>query len=264
MPKLAANLSTLFTEYKFLDRFEAAAGHGFKGVEVQFPYDWSIDAIAKQLMDHQLDIILLNAPPGNAKDGDRGLAAIPGKEAEFSSSIQLALRYASELSCPNIHVMAGIIEGESNYCRAKTTFLNNLKLAAAMASEHNINLLIEPINNKRSIPGYFLTQVPEAKKLINEINQKNIGLQFDLFHAQIMHGDLEKLINDNIDITRHFQVAGLSARQEPNLGELNYKHLFNVIDSLNYSGWIGCEYTPSNSTSSGLGWASDYGITVES
>ena len=260
MPNLAANLSMLFTEHEFLDRFHAAAKCGFKGVEILFPYEWSVNEIGRALKDNNLEAALFTAPPGALIAGDRGVAAIPGRESEFISSIQIALDYAAELNCRHIHVMAGKLDQEKDRLEAKTTFIANLKLAAPEAHKRDVVLLIEPINNKISIPGYFLNQVSEAREIIEEVRSDNVRLQFDLYHAQIMHGNLEGLIRDNIDITRHFQIAGLSARKEPNLGELNYPYLLNLIDSLNYTGWIGCEYHPNQSTISGLGWASEYGI----
>ena len=262
MPNLAANLSMLFTEHEFLDRFHAAAKCGFKGVEVPFPYEWSVNEIGRALKDNNLEAALINAPPGDLITGDRGIAAIPGRESEFISSIQVALDYATELNCSHIHVMAGKLGQEENRLEARTTFVANLKLAASLAHKCGIVLLIEPINNKISIPGYFLNQVSEAREIIEEVRNDNVRLQFDLYHAQIMHGNLETLIRENIDITEHFQIAGLAARKEPNLGELNYPYLLNLIDSLNYKGWIGCEYHPNQSTISGLGWASEYGINA--
>lgn len=263
MPNLAANLSMLFTEYKFLDRFSAAAGHGFKGVEILFPYEWSANEIRHALNENNLKQVLLNTPPGDLASGDRGLGAVPGRESDFFSSLQLALEFAGTLMCKRIHVMAGIIEEEKDMQEARATFVENLKRAADAAEKYEVDLLIEPINNKRDIPGYFLSRISDARTIIEEVGKENVGLQLDLYHAQIMDGDLETLIRDNIDITRHYQIAGVPARHEPNLGEVNFPHLFEVIDSLDFDGWVGCEYRPVQTTSSGLDWAQPYGIQVQ-
>ena len=260
MPKLAANLSLLFSEENFLDRFDAAATYGFKGVEFLFPYEHPAEAIRHALNENRLEQALFNMPPGNWLAGDRGTGAIPGRESEFLSSLELALDYAGILNCSQIHVMAGIVEDEKARREAHATFVENLKRAAPLAAKRDVHLLIEPINNKRDIPGYFLNYVTDARAIINEVKSEHVQLQFDLYHVQIMNGDLETLIRKNTDITRHYQIAGVPARHEPDLGEINYQYLFKVIDSLNFSGWIGCEYRPAGLTSSGLAWAKPYGI----
>ena len=263
MPKLAANLSMLFTEKDFLDRFDAAATCGFEGVEFLFPYEQPANAIRLALKENRLEQALFNMPPGDWSAGDRGTGAIPGREPEFLSSLELALDYAKILNCSQIHVMAGIVEDEKARGEAHATFVANLKRAAPLAAKHGVHLLIEPINNKRDIPGYFLNQITEARAIINEVGSDNVRLQFDLYHAQIMSGDLETLIRKNMDITRHYQIAGVPARHEPDLGEINYRYLFDLIDSLNFNGWIGCEYRPAGLTSSGLSWAAPYGIGLK-
>ena len=260
MPKLAANLSMLFTEKDFLERFDAAATCGFEGVEFLFPYKQSADAIRLALKENKLKQVLFNMPPGDWPAGDRGTGAVPGRESEFFSSLELALDYAGILNCGQIHVMAGIVKDEKARGEAHATFVANLKRAAPMAAKRGVHLLIEPINNKRDAPGYFLNQITEARTIIHEVRSEHVQLQFDLYHAQIMSGDLETLIRKNSDITRHYQIAGVPARHEPDVGEINYRYLFDLIDSLNFSGWIGCEYRPAGLTSSGLAWAQPYGI----
>ena len=260
MPNFAANLSMLFTEHDFLDRFNAAAACGFKGVEFLFPYKWAANEIRSALTENNLKQALFNMPPGDWKAGDRGLGAIPGRESDFFSSLQLALDYAAILGCGRIHVMAGIVKEEDARREARATFVANLKRAAPVAAKYSVDLLIEPINDKRDAPGYFLSRISDAREIIDEVRSHNVRLQFDLYHAQIMNGDLETLIRDNTDITRHYQIAGVPARHEPDLGEVNYPYLFELIDSLDFDGWIGCEYRPAGSTSSGLTWAKHYGI----
>ena len=260
MPNFAANLSMLFTEHYFLDRFNAAAACGFKGVEFLFPYEWPANEIRSALTENNLKQALFNMPPGDWNAGDRGLGAIPGRESEFFSSLKLALDYAGILSCSQIHIMAGIVKEEEARREARATFVANLKRAAPVAAKYNVDLLIEPINDKRDAPDYFLSRISDAREIIEEVRSDNVWLQFDLYHAQNMSGDLETLIRDNTDITRHYQIAGVPARHEPDLGEVNYPYLFELIDSLDFDGWIGCEYRPAGSTFSGLTWAKPYGI----
>ena len=260
MPNFAANLSMLFAEHYFLDRFNAAAACGFKGVECLFPYEWPANEIRSALTENNLKQVLFNMPPGDWNAGDRGLGAIPGRESEFFSSLKLALDYAGILSCSQIHIMSGIVKEEESRREARATFVANLKRAAPVAAKYNVDLLIEPINDKRDAPDYFLSRISDAREIINEVRSDNVWLQFDLYHAQIMSGDLETLIRDNTDITRHYQIAGVPARHEPDLGEVNYPYLFELIDSLDFDGWIGCEYRPAGSTFSGLTWAKPYGI----
>ena len=261
MLKFAANISLLFTEENFMDRFAKAATCGFKGVEILSPYEWPTENIAANLKEYSLTQVLLNSPAGNTENGERGRAAVPGLETAFWDDIHQAIEYANILKCHQIHVMAGVLNSPEDWDTARLTFVNNLKRAAPIAAQHGINLLIEPINDKIDIPGYFLTNIPTARDIITEVSQNNVQLQFDFYHAQVMQGDLTTLVLENIDITSHFQISNLPGRCEPSHGEINYPYLFKLLESLNYTKWVGCEYRPSKNTIETLDWASAYGIS---
>ncbi len=261
MPKFAANLSMMFTELDFLERFRIAANCGFAGVEFLFPYRWKPGEIAEQLFNNGLKQVLFNLPPGDWATGDRGLAALPGREQEFEDSLVLALDYAEALNCPQIHVLAGVVGEDVDRNAAEQTYIGNLQIAAESAKERGVRALIEPINTKHGIPGYFLNTIQQARRLIETVATDNLFLQCDLYHVQIMSGDLARTVEANLDIIRHFQIAGVPGRHEPDQGEINYPYLFNLIDSSGYSGWVGCEYHPAGDTLDGLGWAFDYDIS---
>lgn len=252
MPRFAANLTMLFNEVPFLDRFAAAAAAGFRGVEYLFPYDFPASEIAQRLADHGLSQVLFNLPPGDWAAGDRGMAAIPGREREFADSVERALEYATKLNCSQIHAMAGLVPTPMAE-QARATYIENLRYACARLAPYGITLLIEPINN-RDIPGFFLNRTDVARGIIDAVGAPNLGLQLDLYHCQIMEGDLAHHLRDLADITRHIQIAGVPERHEPTLGEINYPYLFQLIDALGYHGWIGCEYRPAGETTAGLGW----------
>ncbi|MEA2830944.1 MAG: 2-dehydrotetronate isomerase [Bradyrhizobium sp.] len=254
MPRFAANLSMMFTEHDFLDRFAAAADAGFKAVEYLFPYDFPADEIARRLTQSGLEPVLFNLPPGDWAKGERGIAALPGREAEFTRSIGTALEHALATGCRMLHCMAGILPPEIATPTAEQTYLANLRIAAARLAEHQITLVIEPINT-RDMPGYFLNRLSEARRLIEAVGAPNLALQLDLYHCQIMRGDLAVQLRAYADITRHIQIAGVPQRHEPDTGEVNYPYLFEVIDEIGYQGWIGCEYRPRGATMAGLGWA---------
>ncbi len=247
MPRFAANLSMMFTEHDFLDRFGAAAAAGFRGVEYLFPYDFTPEEIAQQLNAHGLTQALFNAPPGDWAAGARGLAACPGQEAAFRDSIGLALSYADVIGPDFIHVMAGLAEG----AEARATYVANLRWAAAEAGDRV--LLIEPINS-RDMPGYFLSTSAQALAIIEDVGAPNLRLQFDLYHAQIMEGDLTMRLAQVFDSIGHIQIAGVPERHEPDQGEVNFAHMFDELDRLGYAGWVGCEYRPAGRTEDGLGW----------
>jgi 2-dehydrotetronate isomerase len=253
MPRFAANLSMMFTEYDFLDRFAAAADAGFQAVEYLFPYEYPADELARRLEAAGLQQALFNLPPGNWTKAERGLAALAGREADFAQALDLAIAYAKPLKCPKLHAMAGILAPAADRALARRTYVANLRLAAARAAEAGITLLIEPINT-RDIPGYFLNRPSEARRIIEEVGAPNLALQFDVYHCQIMVGDLATQIRDHADITGHIQIAGVPERHEPDVGEINYPYLFDVIDQTGYDGWIGCEYRPKGETADGLGW----------
>jgi 2-dehydrotetronate isomerase len=273
MPKFAANLSMMYVELPFLDRFEAAAKDGFKAVEYLFPYAYEAKELAARLKNNGLQQVLFNLPPGGVDPtsidaawnaGTRGIACIEGREAEFAAGADLALRYAEALNCPRLHMMAGLVPEGKNKANTRKTYVNNAKLAAKLVASQDINLLLEPINT-RDIPGFFLNRQDEAHALIAEIAQPNVKVQMDLYHCQIVEGDVAMKIRQYLPTGNigHFQIAGVPERHEPDIGEMNYPYLFDLIDNLGYDGWIGCEYKPKlggqpNGTSSGLGWLKPY------
>lgn len=264
MPQFAANLSMLYAELDFLDRFEAAAQDGFKAVEYLFPYAYPSHELAARLQAHGLQQVLFNAPPGDWNQGERGLACLPGRETEFRRGITQALDYAAALGCPQLHVMAGLLPAGTVHEALRPTYIANLRWAAAEAAKQGVDVLIEPINT-RDIPHFFLNRQDEAHALIADIGASNVKVQFDLYHCQIVEGDVAMKIRQYLPTGRvgHFQIAGVPGRHEPDLGELNYSYLFKVIDEVaqqcNWSGWVGCEYRPlrglqPGATSTGLGW----------
>lgn len=249
MLRLAANLSFLFTELDFLDRFEAAAEAGFKGVEFLFPYAYPADEIRARLDANGLEMVLFNLAPGHWDKGERGYTAIPGRDDEFAGAVGLALRYAEALGCRRLHAMAGL----STHGADRATYLDRLKLAADWAAPDGVGILIEPINT-RDMPGYFLNHTGEAAAVIAETGRANIGLQLDLYHRHIMEGDVAGALRQYAPITRHIQVASPPDRGEPGHGEIDYRPVFEAIDALGYEGWIGCEYKPRRGTREGLSW----------
>jgi 2-dehydrotetronate isomerase len=256
MPKFAANLSMLYTEHAFLDRFAAAARDGFKAVEYLFPYEHPAAELAARLQDNGLQQVLFNAPPGDWAAGERGTSCLPGREPEFRDGVKRAIDYARALDCPRIHLMAGLArESDSGAERAllRKTYLTNLAWAAAQASD--IDFLMEPINT-RDIPRFFLNRQDQAHEIVAEVGAPNLKVQMDLYHCQIVEGDLAKKIEMYLPTGRvgHLQIAGVPERQEPDIGEINHPYLFALIDRLGYDGWIGCEYRPKSGTSAGLGW----------
>jgi hydroxypyruvate isomerase len=260
MPKFAANLSMLYPELDFLDRFDAAARDGFKGVEYLFPYAHPSAEIAARLQANGLQQVLFNAPPGNWDAGERGLACLPGREAEFRAGIAQALDYAAALACPRVHVMAGLLPAGSTHAAHDPIYIDQLRWAATQAAAQGIELLIEPINT-RDIPGFFLNRQDRAHAVVAEVGAANLKVQMDLYHCQIVEGDLAMKLRQYLPTGRvgHVQIAGVPQRHEPDLGEINYPYLFELLDELGYSGWVGCEYRPARGmqpggTSAGLGW----------
>ncbi|KAA2213979.1 2-oxo-tetronate isomerase [Teichococcus oryzae] len=256
MPRFAANLSMMFTEVPFLERFGKAAEAGFQGVEFLFPYEHPPEAIAAELKKHNLTQALFNMPPGDWVNGERGMAAIPGREQEFRDNVAIALRYAKALGCKTLHGMSGIVTGMDREA-CKKTFVENFRYAADELAKDGITLLVEPINS-RNMPGYFIAHQLEAVELVKQVDRPNVSVQFDLYHAQIMDGDLTKLIEKMAGKFAHVQIASVPDRHEPDEGELNYPHLFAVLDKSGYQGWIGCEYNPRGETAAGLGWFAPY------
>ena len=264
MPQFAANLSLMYTERPFLDRFAAAARDRFTAVEFQFPYAFAPAEVAARLADQGLQLVLFNAPAGGARRGDmttaweqgaRGTAALPGREAEFRAGVQEALRYAEQLGCPRIHVLSGIVPTGVERESLKDLCANNLRWAAAEAARAGREILIEPIN-LRDMPRYFLNRQDHAHELLDAAQADNLKVQMDLYHCQIVEGDVASKLQRYLPTGRvaHIQIAGVPGRHEPDQGELNYPYLFDTIDALGYRGWVGCEYRPAAGTSQGLGW----------
>ncbi|SAL77449.1 hydroxypyruvate isomerase [Caballeronia peredens] len=261
MPRFAANLTMMYTEHAFLDRFAAAAKDGFKAVEFLFPYDFPAADIKARLADNGLTQALFNAPPGDWAAGERGIASLPGREEEFRQSVAKGLEYAAVLGNQKLHVMAGLIAPDQPRGQHRAVYLQNLEYAAKEAQKAGIGIVIEPINT-RDIPGFFLNRQDDAQAICDEIGAPNLQVQFDIYHCQIVEGDIAvKLKRDmkrpNAGVG-HIQIAGVPERHEPDIGELNYPYLFDLIDALGYEGWIGCEYKPKAGTSNGLGWLKPY------
>jgi len=259
VPKFAANLSMMYVEHPFLDRFAAAAADGFQAVEFLFPYEWPAETLAALLARSALQQVLFNAPPGDFANGERGIACLPGREAEFRSGVERALEYAAALRCPRLHLMAGLVPASTTREALRPTYLANLAWAARKAADAHVDVLIEPINT-RDIPGFFLNRQAEAHAIVAEVGAPNLKVQMDLYHCQIVEGDVATKLRSYLPGGRvgHLQIAGVPERHEPDLGEVNYDYLFGVIDALGYDGWIGCEYRPAAATSSGLGWLRRY------
>jgi len=259
MPKFAANLSMMFQEVEFLDRFDAAAKAGFKGVEFLFPYDHPPEIIGERLQRNGLSLALFNTVPGDWAGGERGLAALPGRETEFRKGVDTAIAYAKATKCPLVHTMAGLWPDGHDKELGKRVYIENLDWAAHRLAPEGLTAIIEPINT-RDIPGYFLNYTSQAIAVIDEVARPNVRLQLDLYHVQIMEGDLATKIRALAGRYPHVQIAGNPGRHEPDVGEINYPFLFDLFDEIGYQGWIGCEYRPSGDTVAGLGWAKKYGI----
>ncbi|MFZ6709225.1 2-oxo-tetronate isomerase [Undibacterium sp. TC9W] len=257
MPRFAANLSMMYTELPFNERFAAAAKDGFKGVEYLFPYDYAATELKDLLAANGLEQVLFNTSPGNWALGERGIASLPGREEEFKQAFDTALDYARVLGNRHLHVMAGLIQPEQDRERHRAVYLRNLAYAALLASREGITILIEPINT-RDIPGFFLNRQVEAQEICQEIGVENIRVQFDIYHCQIVEGDVATKLRRDMSRKHagigHIQIAGVPDRHEPDIGEVNYAYLFDLIDKLGYQGWIGCEYRPRAGTSEGLSW----------
>jgi 2-dehydrotetronate isomerase len=273
MPQFAANLSFLYLELPFLDRFEAAARDGFKAVEYMFPYAFDVHEISARLRANGLQQALFSLPAGGTDAassetawaaGVRGLACLPGRGAELLAGAQLALRYAQVLECPRVHMMAGLLPDGSTRADLLTTYTDHARAVGKLAAQQGVDVLIEPINN-RDMPGFFLNRQDHAHELIAAIDLPNVKVQMDLYHCQVVEGDVATKIRQYLPTGKvgHFQIAGVPERHEPNVGEMNYPYLFDLIDSLGYTGWIGCEYKPARGavpggSSAGLGWLVPY------
>jgi hydroxypyruvate isomerase len=258
MPRFAANLAYLFTEHPFMERFAAAAAAGFRAVELQFPYELAPSAVKAELERHGLAMLGINTPPGRREAGDFGLAAVPGREAEFAAQFRQALDYVVAIGGVQIHCLAGKIPPEARPA-AEKVFIRNLAAAADAAAERNITLLIEPIN-PRDRPDYFLSRAEHAADIIAKAERPNIRIQFDFYHAQIVGGDLIRRFEKCLPVIGHVQIAAVPSRHEPDEGEVSYPGIFAALDRLGYAGWVGCEYNPRARTQDGLAWARPFGV----
>ncbi len=256
MPRFSANISFLFNEIPFLDRFAAAAHAGFDAIEFGSGYEFPAKELAARLSANGLQQVLINTPPGDPAAGGRGLAGVPGREQEFAASFATALSYVEALSCPRIHVMAGVLPAgadDATRARHRATFVRNLRVAAAEASANGVALTIEPIN-PRDIPRYWLNTQAEAHAIREEVGAPNLKVQMDFYHVQVVEGDVSTKLKRWMNDIGHVQIAGAPERHEPDTGELNCYRLFDLLDELGYKGWVGCEYRPRHGTTEGLAW----------
>jgi len=257
MPKFAANLTMLWNELEFTERFAAAARAGFRGVEYLFPYPYAKERLAEELAKHKLQQVLHNLPAGDWAAGERGIACHPERRGEFQEGVGRAIEYAQALGCKQLNCLAGIAPQGVSIDQVRKTFVDNLAFAAKPLADAGIRLLIEPINT-RDIPGFFLNGTKQALSIMDDVSSANVFLQYDVYHMQIMEGDLAPTIQRHLARIPHLQIADNPGRNEPGTGEINYPFLFQFLDNLGYEGWIGCEYKPKTSTVEGLGWLKPY------
>ncbi|WP_305075681.1 2-oxo-tetronate isomerase [Propionivibrio sp.] len=253
MPKFAANLSMMFNEVPFPERFAAAAKAGFKGVEFLFPYDYTPAEVAGWLKENNLENALFNLPPGDFAGGERGIASLPGREQEFREGVAKAIEYALAMGTPKVHCMAGLFPAGADRAKHRATYVENVRYAAQELAKHGRMLVIEPIN-PRDIPGYFINTQAEGHAICQEIGLPNLKVQMDFYHCQIVEGDLTMTFKNNFAGIGHVQIASVPTRNEPDQGEINYRHIFKLLDEMGYDGWVGCEYKPRGRTEDGLGW----------
>ena len=257
MPKFSANLTMMFNEVKFLDRFERASKAGFKAVEFMFPYEWSREQLAGALESHKLEQVLFNLPAGDWAGGDRGIASIPGRESEFKDGVESALNYAETLRCPTINCLVGLTPVGVGADKVHQTLMDNLRFAADALEKKGIRFVIEMLNHN-AVPGFHLARTREALQLLEEVDHPNLRLQYDIYHMQIMEGNLIDTISANSSSIGHIQIADNPGRHEPGTGEINFPNVFAAIDEVGYNGWIDCEYIPAGQTEEGLGWFEPY------
>ncbi|MNZ29612.1 Hydroxypyruvate isomerase [compost metagenome] len=257
MPRFAANLSMLFTEVDFLDRFAAAAQAGFSGVEYLFPYDFPVEEIRARLDANKLEQVLFNLPAGDWGKGERGIACHPDRVEEFRAGVDKAIAYAKVLGNTQVNCLAGIRPQGHDCATIEQTFVENLKFAAEKLEAAGIKLVMEAINT-RDIPGFYLNNTKQALAIREKVGSANLFLQYDIYHMQIMEGDLARTVESNLAAINHVQLADNPGRNEPGTGEINYRFLFQHLDRIGYQGWIGCEYKPATTTAAGLGWLKTY------
>ena len=254
MPRFAANLSMLFTEVPFLERFAKAREAGFDGVEYLFPYDWPAEQLAGELAANDLTQVLFNLPPGDWAGGERGIACLPGREEEFRAGVEQAIAYAHALGCRQVNCLAGLQPDGLNGLIARETLVANVRYAAARLAEEGITLCLEAINSKVDMPGFLLDTSDKVMEVIEEVGADNVRLQYDLYHMQIMEGDLLRTVARLLPWIGHIQFADNPGRHEPGTGEIHFARVFAELDRLGYDGWMSAEYRPSTNTEASLGW----------
>jgi hydroxypyruvate isomerase len=258
MPRFAANLSMMFNELDFLGRFDAARGAGFEAVEFLFPYEHPAAEIRRRLQANGLTQALFNLPPGDWAAGERGIASLPGRQAEFRDGVKRALDYAGALDCKLVHCMAGVVPAGLAQATAGAVYAANLAWAAEQAQQNGVKAVIEPINH-RDIPGYFLHTQAQGAAFVDAIGRDRLGLQFDVYHVQVTEGDITKRMELHFPMIAHVQIADVPGRNEPGTGEIGWPFVFRRMDELGYGGWVGCEYRPAGTTQAGLGWLKGLG-----
>jgi len=257
MPRFAANVSTLFTETGFLERFAAARKAGFRAVEYQYPYDFAPSEVARAAREAGVEVVLHNMPQGDAQRNERGTACLPGREPRFRDDLERAIEYARAARCASLHLMAGVVPAGAERAALHATYVANLKHAAKRLGEERMRLLIEPLS-ERTVANCFLRSSAQAAQVLEEVGAGNALIQYDLFHMQIMEGNLAATIERLLPRIGHLQIADAPGRHEPGSGEINFDFLFRHVDALGYAGWIGCEYNPARGTVEGLKWAKPY------
>ncbi|MFC2020675.1 hydroxypyruvate isomerase [Chloroflexota bacterium] len=257
MPRFSANLTVMYNEVDFLGRFERAARDGFKAVEYLFPYELEKEEQAEKLDKYGLELVLNNLPAGDRLAGERGIACLPERVEEFQEGVGLAIEYAKVLKCPRLNCLVGVTPQEVPPEKVRQTLVDNLRFAATALEKEDIRLLVESLND-RDVPGFYLTHTRDALQLLKEVNHTNLQLQYDIYHMQVMEGNLTRTIQDNLAHIGHMQLADNPGRHEPGTGEINYTNLFRFIDEAGYDGWIGCEYNPAGVTEEGLEWIKPY------
>ncbi|HEY1291208.1 MAG TPA: 2-oxo-tetronate isomerase [Burkholderiales bacterium] len=257
MPRFAANVSTLFTEVGFLERFAAARKAGFRAVEYQYPYDFAPAEVARAAREAGVEVVLHNMPQGDAQKGERGTACLPGREQRFRDDLELAIEYARAARCASLHLMAGVVPAGAERASLHATYVANLRHAAKHLGAEGMRLLIEPLS-ERTVANCFLRSSAQAAQVLEEVAAGNALLQYDLFHMQLMEGNLAATIERLLPRIGHLQIADAPGRHEPGSGEINFDFIFKHVDAIGYAGWIGCEYNPSRGTLEGLQWVKPY------
>ncbi len=257
MPKLAANISTMFCEVPFLERFERAARAGFSAVEFQFPYAFAAADIAAELEGNRLEVVLFNMPPGDLAAGERGLASLPEAGERIAESVGIALDYALTIGCRQLHCMAGVLSGDASMDEREETFVENLARAARVFAPHGIRALIEPLN-PYDTPSYFLSSVDQAARIVRRVGSDQVRIQYDLYHQSRTRGELLATFDRHRELIAHIQIAGNPGRHEPDAGEIDYRFVLKALDARGYAGFVGCEYVPAGTTEEGLGWAREW------